>query len=101
MNIKKGDTVKILIGKDSGKTGKVSRAIPKTNKVFVEGLNLYKKHVRAKRQGEKGEVISLARPMSASNVAIVCSHCNKQTRIGARREGDKKVRICAKCEAAI
>ncbi len=101
MNIKKGDTVKILTGKDRAKTGKVSRVDVSSGKVFVEALNLYKKHVRPKRQGEKGEIVSIARPMDISNVAIVCGSCNKQTRVGHRMDGDKKVRVCAKCKATI
>ena len=101
MNIKKGDNVKIIVGKDRGKTGKVTRVDNKTTKIFVEGLNLYKKHVRPKRQGEKGEVVAIARPMDISNVAVVCGSCNKQTRVGSRMEGEKKVRVCAKCKATI
>lgn len=101
MNIKKGDTVKILTGKDRTKTGKVSRVDAADKKVFVEGLNMYKKHVRPKRQGEKGEIVSIARPMDISNVAVMCGSCKKQTRIGYRAEGEKKTRACAKCKATI
>lgn len=101
MNIKKGDTIKILVGKDRGKTGKVVSVDAKAGKVSLEGLNLYKKHVKPKTQGQKGEVVSIARPMDISNVAIVCSNCNKQTRVGFRMDGDKKVRYCAKCKGAI
>ncbi len=101
MNIKKGDTIKILVGKDRGKTGKVISVDVKAGKVSLEGLNLYKKHVKPKTQGQKGEVVSIARPMDISNVAIVCSNCNKQTRVGFRMDGDKKVRYCAKCKGAI
>ena len=101
MNIKKGDTIKILVGKDRGKTGKVISVDAKAGKVSLEGLNLYKKHVKPKTQGQKGEVVSIARPMDISNVAIVCSNCNKQTRVGFRMDGDKKVRYCAKCKGVI
>ena len=101
MNIKKGDTIKVLVGKDRGKTGKVISVDAKAGKVSLEGLNLYKKHVKPKTQGQKGEVVSIARPMDISNVAIVCSNCNKQTRVGFRMDGDKKVRYCAKCKGAI
>ncbi|MEK7089885.1 MAG: 50S ribosomal protein L24 [Patescibacteria group bacterium] len=101
MNIKKGDTIKILVGKDRGKTGKVVHADSKAGKVSLEGLNLYKKHVKPKKQGQKGEIVSIARPMDISNVAIVCPNCNKQTRIGFRMDVDKKVRYCAKCKGAI
>ncbi|MDP3725275.1 MAG: 50S ribosomal protein L24 [Nanoarchaeota archaeon] len=68
MNIKKGDIVKILVGKDKGKTGKVLKAIPKDGRVVVEGANMAKKHMRPKREGEKGEIIEFARSIHISNV---------------------------------
>ena len=73
MHIKKGDTVKILAGKDKGKTGKVTNVDKKNCRVSVEWLNMFKKHVRPKRQGDKGEVVHLSRPMDSSNVMLVCS----------------------------
>ena len=89
MKIKKGDIVKILAGKDSGKTGKVLGADPKKERVLVEGLNMFKKHKRAKRQGEKGEIISISRPMDSSNVMLICPRCSQSTRIGYKIEGSK------------
>ncbi len=71
MHIKKGDTVKILTGKDKGKTGKVLKAYPRENKVLVEGVNMYKKHERARKEGQKGQVVERAMPLQASNVANV------------------------------
>ena len=71
MHIKKGDTVKILTGKDKGKTGKVFKAFPKENKVLVEGVNIYKKHERARKEGQKGQVVERAVPIQVSNVANV------------------------------
>ena len=71
MHIKKGDTVKILTGKDKGKTGKVLKAFPKENKVLVEGVNIYKKHERARTEGQKGQVVERAVPIQVSNVANV------------------------------
>ncbi len=101
MKIKKGDTVKVLTGKDRGKTGKVIKVYPKKGKVTVEGVNVYKKHTRPRRRGEKGEIVSVVRPMDASNVILVCPKCNKPTRSGCRFEGNKKVRYCKKCNAEI
>ena len=101
MKIKKGDTVKILTGKDSGKTGKVLVIDTKKEKVLVEGLNMFKKHQRPKRQGEKGEIISVARPMEASNVLLVCPRCGQPTRVGYKLEGGKKLRTCKKCKSTI
>jgi len=69
MQIKKGDNVKVLVGKDAGKSGKVLRAFPKMDKVLVEGVNLKKRHQRARRQGAKGQVVEVAAPIHVSNVA--------------------------------
>jgi len=71
MHIKKGDTVKIMTGKDKGKTGKVLKAYPRDGKVLVEGVNMYKKHERARKEGQKGQVVERAVPIQASNVANV------------------------------
>lgn len=101
MNIKKGDNVKITAGKNRGKTGKVLYTFPLRNRVSVEGVNLYKKHVRPKKQGEKGEVVEVARPISASNVSVICPACGKPTRIGRRREGKNVIRVCKKCDKTI
>lgn len=67
MNIKKGDTVKIISGDDKGKTGKVVKAIPAMNKIVVEGINVMKKHERSRKQGQKGQVVDVAMPMDVSN----------------------------------
>lgn len=101
MRIKKGDNVKVLAGKDRGKTGKVIAADPARLRVTVEGLNLYKKHTRPKRHGEKGQVISVPRPMHASNVLPVCPSCGKASRAGYREEGKVKVRYCRSCKATL
>lgn len=101
MKIKKGDNVKIMTGKDRGKTGKVIKVDEKSGRLAVEGVNLYKKHVRPKRQGEKGEVVSVARPLAASNVMLVCSSCSRATRVGFRVDDGNKTRYCKKCKVAI
>ena len=99
MKIKKGDQVKILSGKDRGKAGAVFTVFSEEGRVTVEGLNLYKKRVRPKRAGQKGETVSVPRPMSVSNVMLVCSSCKKPSRVGHRLEGKNKVRYCKKCKA--
>jgi len=101
MKIKKGDTVKLLAGKDSGKSGKVLGVDPKKERVLVEGLNMFKKHKRAKRQGEKGETISISRPMDSSNVILICPRCSQSTRVGYKIEGSTKLRSCKKCKSTI
>ena len=100
MKIKKGDNVKILNGKDRGKTGTVMKVFPENGLVSVEGLNVFKKRTKPKKQGQKGETVLLARPLPASRVALICPSCKKQTRVGFRMEGEKKVRYCKKCQSA-
>lgn len=101
MRIKKGDQIEIISGKDRGKRGKILRVISKKNKVVIEGLNLIKKHVRPKREGEKGQRVEIPAAASVSNVMIVCPQCGKKTRLGTRVEGEKKLRICKKCKVEI
>ena len=110
MNIKKGDKVKILAGKDKGKTGKVLQVFSSRNRISVEGLNLLIKHMRPRKQGEKGQRIEFPAPMSASNMMLICTKCNKPTRVGYRvteikQEGKKvkkkKNRICKKCKQPV
>lgn len=103
MKVKKGDKVKIITGKDRGKSGKIIKVDTKANTVIVEGLNLYKKHQRPRRQGEKGEIINLPRPMHSSNVKLICSNCGDAVKIGYRSERDykRKIRYCKKCQAII
>ena len=106
MNIKKDDQVKILTGKDRGKTGKVLQIMPQAKKVSVEGLNLLIKHLRPRRQGEKGQRIEFPAFINISNVALVCPKCGKTTRVGYKtitdNEGkNKKFRVCQKCREVI
>lgn len=93
MKIKKGDQVEIIAGKDRGKRGKVVRVYPQTDKVVVEGLNLMKRHIKARREGQKGERVEKAAPLHVSNVMLVCPDTGKPTRIGYRIEGGEKVRV--------
>lgn len=101
MKIKKGDLVKIISGKDRGKTGKVTHAFPKENKIVIEGVNIHKKHTRPKKQGQKGQVVQMPMPIHVSNAMIVCSSCSKPSRIASKKVGAKKVRVCKKCKGEI
>lgn len=101
MRIKKGDTVKILSGNDKGKTGEVLEIIPKTERIIVKGINVRKKHVKARKQGEESGIISVECPIHSSKVNVVCSKCGKATRIQYKIEKDEKVRVCQKCGAKI
>lgn len=101
MRIRKNDTIKIITGKDKGKTGKVLKVFPEKGKILIEGLNIYKKHVRPKREGEKGQTISVPRPLDVSNIMLLCLTCDKATRTGFRFEEKRKVRYCKKCSATL
>lgn len=101
MKIKKNDNVIMLSGKDKGKKGKVALVFGHEDKVVVEGLNLVKKHLRAKKQGQKGQIVSKERAINVSAVALVCKSCGKPTRIGYKVDGDNKVRICKKCKSEV
>ncbi len=101
MKIRKGDTVKIISGKDKGKEGKVLKAIPKDNKIIIDNLNLAKKHRKPKKQGEKGEVIQIPKPIDVSNVMLVCPGCRQATRTGYKILESGKKRVCKKCQSEI
>ena len=100
--IKKNDIVKILKGKDKGKSGKVLTVFPKTNKILVQGLNMVKKHTRRTREDQQGGVIQKENPLDISKVTILCQKCGKATHINFSilSEGTK-VRICKKCKEII
>ncbi len=102
MKIKKGDIVQIIIGKDKGKTGRVVKVFSKKNKIIVEGLNLVWKHIRPRREGEKGQRIQISAPLYISKVMLICSRCGRPIRVGYKilAEG-KKVRWCRKCKEII
>lgn len=101
MKVKKGDNVIVLAGKDNGKSGKIIKTIPKIEKVVVEGVNMRKRHLRPKKQGEKGQIVEISAPMHVSNVMLVCGKCGKPTRVGYSVSKDVKSRICKKCKAII
>ena len=101
MKIKKGDNVKVLSGNDKGKTGEVLEVIPKKQKIIVKGVNVRKKHVKPRKQGEEGGTIPVECAIYADKVNVVCPKCGKATRIGYSIEKDEKVRICKKCGAKI
>ena len=102
MRIKKGDTVKVLSGNDKGKTGEVLEVIPKTEKIIVKGVNVRKKHVKPRKQGEEGGIISVEVAIHSSKVSVVCQKCGKATRIGFKENKDnKKVRVCKKCNTEL
>ncbi|OGC44155.1 50S ribosomal protein L24 [candidate division WS6 bacterium RIFOXYC1_FULL_33_10] len=101
MKIKKGDTVRILYGKDSGKQGTVVATNPKSKKIVVDGINVYKKHVKGDGRTKTSEILTIVKPLDVSKVILICSSCGKPTRVGIKREGDKVERVCKKCNKVI
>lgn len=101
MKIKKGDTVVVLTGKDKGKKAKVLEVLRDKNKVVLEGLNMYKKHERPRKQGQKGQVVERPMPIHASNVALFSDKDKKGVRIASEMKGDKKIRVASKSRAAL
>lgn len=101
MRIKKGDNVQIMAGKDKGKKGKVLAVDTAKSRILVEGINVFKKHRRPKKQGEKGEIITMPRYLSVANAMLVCDSCNKPVRVGYKKEEGDKVRYCKKCQTKI
>jgi large subunit ribosomal protein L24 len=94
--IKKNDNVIVIAGKEKGKTGKVARVFPKKDMVLIEGLNIKKKHQRARKGGEKGQIIDLASPIHVSNVMIVDPDTKKPTRVSKKLVGERYVRVSVK-----
>jgi large subunit ribosomal protein L24 len=98
MKIKKDDTVLVVTGKDKGKKGKVRFAYPDDNKIMVEGVNMVKKHTKAKAQVRQAGIIEREAPISVSDVMLLCSKCNKPARVGYRILQDgRKARFCRAC----
>lgn len=101
MKVKKNDTVLVLTGKDAGKTAKVLVAMPKDNRVVVDGINVQKKHKKARSAQEVSSIQNQSGAIDASNVMVVCPVCGKATRVAYKVEGDKKARVCKKCGAIL
>ena len=97
LHIKTGDTVIVLSGKDKGKKGKVLSCDPSKGAVIVEGVNFATKHQRARRQGEEGGIVKVEGAFYACKASLYCSKCGKGVRAAHKMDGDKKVRVCAKC----
>ncbi len=104
MHVKTGDEVLIITGKDRGKRGKIKQALPKENRVVVEGLNIVKRHMKARGPGRPSGIIEMEAPIHVSNVMLICPHCGRAARTGKRflEETDhkgrpRKVRFCKAC----
>jgi large subunit ribosomal protein L24 len=100
VKIRKDDQVKVLQGRDKGRVGKVERVLRREKEVVVTGMNVVKKNVKA-RQGQKGGIIDIIKPLGVSKVALVCPKCGKPTRVGWQWGDGVKKRQCRKCEELI
>ena len=102
MKIRKNDTVLVIAGKDRGKKGKVRKALPRNDKLIVEGVNMIKRHSRARGAARQAGIIELEAPLDISNVMLICNKCNKPARVGSHFLGDsRKARICRSCHEVI
>ena len=101
MKIKKNDLVKVLYGKDAGKEGKVLKVFNKTGKVLVEGVNVYKRHVKGDGRTRQSEIVDIVKPMDVAKVMLVCPECRKSTRVGIKIEKNGKTRICKKFNKSV
>lgn len=97
MKIIKNDEVKIMRGKDKGKTGKVEAVFANIGKILIPGVNEYKKHKKGNVQGQKSEIITITKPIPVGNVMFLCPKCHETSRIGYAIQKNKKVRVCKKC----
>lgn len=101
MKLKINDTIKVISGKDKGKTGVITKIFRDTNRVLVDGLNTYKKHIKPQGEQQQGGLVTLSRPLPVSNVMLVCPHCKKPTRVTYQAKGSDKVRVCKLCQKPI
>lgn len=97
LNVKKGDMVMVISGKDAGKKGKVLEVIPSKNRIVVEKANIVKKHQKPTKSMPQGGITDMEAPMAISNVMLYCSECNSVTRRSMKITGEGKVRVCKKC----
>lgn len=102
VHVKKGDQVLVLSGKDRGKKGKILSVLPSVMRVLVEGVNMSTKHKKPKNRTQQGGIIHQEAPISSSNVMLICSKCEKPTKVSKQilNNGDK-VRVCKKCDETI
>ena len=104
VKIKRGDTVRVISGRDKGVEGEVIRVLPRESKVVIQGVNIRKKHQRQIQAGGRTMnpgIIQFEAPLAISNVMLVCPKCGETTRVGIRREDDDVTRYCKRCDAEI
>lgn len=97
LNIRKDDQVMVMSGASKGKKGKVLRVFREKRKAIVEGVNLVKKHKKARKQGDQGGIITIESPINISNLMLVCPKCNQPSRVGHAKAEGRGIRVCKKC----
>ncbi len=101
-SIKKNDTIRVIAGKDKGKSGKVMRLVPKKDRVIVEKVNMVKRHMKPSQQTRQGGILEREAPIHISNLMLICSKCTDPTRVGYKiLDDNRKVRYCKKCQEVI
>jgi large subunit ribosomal protein L24 len=101
MKLKKGDKVKVIAGKDKTRDGVIDRVYKKQDKVMINGINMYKKHVKKSDKMPQGGIVDIPRPIDISKIMLICPKCNKTTRVACKIEKDMKHRVCKKCQSII
>ena len=102
MKLKKGDTIKVIAGKDKGREGKIEKAYANSQVVVIPGINLYTKHIKKNDKLPQGGKVKLPRPLNIAKVMLICPHCKALTRVGYEiTKAGKKVRICKKCKSKL
>jgi len=102
MQIRKNDSVLVVSGKEKGKKGRVIAVYPGTNRVLIEKPNMIKRHTRPNQQLRQGGIVEKESPISAANVRLICSKCDKPTTVSRKEQGEgARVRVCKECNAAI
>lgn len=100
LKLKVNDTIKVVLGKDKGRDGKIEKIFPKKSTVLIQGINVYKKHVKGV-QGKKGGIYDVPRPLAFSKIMLICPKCKKPARVGFKSVDGKKLRVCKKCKREI
>ncbi len=101
MKLKLNDTVKVLSGRDKGKTGEIRRILPQTAQVVVAGIGVVKKHTKPSAKSPQGGILEIEKPINAAKVAFVCPNCKHASRLGYQMNGETKERLCRHCGKAV
>src|SRR3990167_2909207 len=96
MKLKRNDEIVVIRGKDKGKKGKIEKVMSRENKVLIPGLNIYKRHMKSRKQNKPSEIIEITKPFAVNNVALICPNCHKKTRVGYKIDNKEKIGICRK-----